>query len=101
MRLSSNQQHCIVQIVHRHLGEQARVRLYGSRLHEDMRGGDVDLIIESPQHLAPLARAALQLDLEQALQLPVDILHHQTDHSLTPFQAIAKADSQPLTPRPS
>lgn len=96
MRLTSEQQRAILRIARRHVGVQATVRVYGSRLQNDLRGGDVDLMIEGQQRLAPLTRAALQLDLQEALQLPVDILYHQADQPLSPFQVIAKAASQPL-----
>lgn len=96
MRLTSEQQQAILRIARRHVGVQAAVRVYGSRLQNDRRGGDVDLMIEGQQRLAPLTRAALQLDLQEALQLPVDILYHQAGQPLTPFQVIAKATSQPL-----
>lgn len=96
MRLTSEQQRAILRIARRHVGVQATVRVYGSRLQNDLRGGDVDLMIEGQQRLAPLTRAALQLDLQEALQLPVDILYHQVDQPLSPFQVIAKAASQPL-----
>lgn len=97
MRLTAQQQHDILQIVHQHVGAQTRVGLYGSRVRDDARGGDVDLLVEGPRHLTPLARAALQLDLQQALELPVDILYRETGKPLTAFQSIAAASAQPLS----
>ncbi len=101
MRLTTDQQRHIMQIVCLHLGEDNQVRVYGSRLRDDLRGGDIDLMIEGRHHLAPLDKAALQLDLEETLQHPVDILYHQAGKPLTPFQSIVKAASRPLRNRPA
>ncbi|MDN5874733.1 MAG: nucleotidyltransferase domain-containing protein [Sinobacteraceae bacterium] len=101
MRLTVDQQRHILQIVYHHLGEKGLVRVYGSQLHDDLRGGDIDLMIEGDLHLAPLDKAAMQLDLEEALQQPVDILYHQADKPLTPFQSMARAASRPLQSRPA
>ena len=67
MRLTAEQQRQILQLVHQHVGTEASVRLYGSRLDENRHGGDVDLMIEGSGHLTPMARADLQLDLEQTI----------------------------------
>lgn len=67
--------------------------LFGSRLQEQRKGGDIDLFLESPLLVPRLQQAALKLELEDALQLPVDL----SDQPLTPFQALAKAQSRPLT----
>lgn len=46
MRLSENQARAITRIAHEIAGEQARVRVFGSRLNDDARGGDLDLLLE-------------------------------------------------------
>jgi hypothetical protein len=37
----------IAEQVHRHLGDSARIWLFGSRLEDNKRGGDVDLVIQA------------------------------------------------------
>jgi len=47
VRLRQNQIQTIRDEVQRTFGEDAVVRVFGSRVHEDERGGDIDLYIES------------------------------------------------------
>jgi len=46
MRLSAEQITRIREVVHQEAGPDARVRLFGSRLNDERRGGDVDLLVE-------------------------------------------------------
>lgn len=48
--------------------------MFGSRLDNKARGGDVDLLVESPAHPTLQQRSLVTVELEGALQLPVDIL---------------------------
>lgn len=56
MRLTQQEARLIHQLAHQVAGEQARVRLFGSRLDDETRGGDVDLLLELP---APVENPAL------------------------------------------
>jgi len=47
MRLTPTQATIIREAVHRHFGEDADVRLCGSRTDDSKRGGDIDLYIEA------------------------------------------------------
>ena len=71
-------------------GAAADVYLFGSRLDDDARGGDVDLYIESPVPLSPLEKAGLKLRLEASLGLPVDLVIALRNGPLTAFQRIAR-----------
>ena len=46
MRLTKFQQKAIPEILRRHFGERAEVRLFGSRTDDAARGGDIDLYVE-------------------------------------------------------
>ncbi|HQT31495.1 MAG TPA: hypothetical protein PLE48_09445 [Thiobacillus sp.] len=46
MRLTEHQVRAITQLAHELAGEQAQVRVFGSRLDDDARGGDLDLMLE-------------------------------------------------------
>ena len=48
MRLSDHDRQAIRQITTELAGSEARVLLFGSRTRDDLRGGDIDLLIEMP-----------------------------------------------------
>ncbi|MDX8413338.1 MAG: hypothetical protein R8J85_04550 [Mariprofundales bacterium] len=58
-----------------------------------VKGGDVDLLLETVKPLPLLDRARIKMVLEQQLGLPVDIIAHCQNDTPTPFQTIAKAQS--------
>lgn len=98
MRLTPEQQHQVIALVHEHLGDEAKVSLYGSRLHAQGRGGDVDLLVETVQPVPLMRKAALKLALEEAICLPVDLLFIRAGRPQSPFQALAAAAAQPIGP---
>lgn len=51
MRLTPEQVDSIKQTAHAVLGVDARVTLFGSRADNERRGGDIDLLFETDQHL--------------------------------------------------
>ena len=53
MRLTSQQRHAIEQAAHDCFISGTSVRLFGSRLDEERRGGDIDLLVETPIRLSP------------------------------------------------
>ena len=50
MRLSPIQSQMICQQIHHHFGDSAAIWLFGSRLDDQKRGGDVDLYVEAAHH---------------------------------------------------
>lgn len=96
MRLTPKQIETIKQTVQNIVGREARAILFGSRLRDEVKGGDVDLLIQSEQAIGLLQRARIKLALEQALVLPVDVIAHQPGLSPTPFQQIAIEKGQLL-----
>lgn len=100
MRLIKEQIRIIAEVVSRIAGEKAEVSLFGSRVNDQAKGGDVDMLIEVNQRLSRLDRGRIKMELEQALGLPVDILVHVRDTERTPFQTIAHAHAIRLAVRP-
>jgi len=96
MRLTPDQCHLILATVRRHVAVPHRVLLYGSRLDDQARGGDVDLLIESDAAMPTLQRARIKNELEDRLHLPIDLTAIQTGRAASPFQVIALAQAVQL-----
>ncbi|OOG21470.1 hypothetical protein B1C78_16155 [Thioalkalivibrio denitrificans] len=69
MRLTARQIEVIREKVHALLGEDARVRLFGSRVDDSARGGDIDLFVEVDRVLDNRAASASRLQAELQLAL--------------------------------
>ena len=93
MRLTSSQSRLIVATVRQQLGAQTRVFLFGSRLDDAARGGDVDILLESEREPSLLDRARIKMVLEDLLLLPVDVVAIKRGARPTAFQRIAMAKS--------
>ena len=61
MRLAPDQVRVIKEEVGSLLGPDARVWLFGSRADDSLRGGDIDLYVETDETLARRTRAAARL----------------------------------------
>ena len=86
----NEQRHTIVEEAVRAFGPQASVRLFGSRVDLQRRGGDVDLYVETPRPTSLRDELLCKLDLKAALDLPVDLILAQAG-SQTPIGTIAKS----------
>lgn len=91
MRLSTEQTRQITRTVSQLTGGSADVYVFGSRLDDTARGGDIDLLLESAAPLGLIQRARIKMELEAQLGLPVDIIEHVRDTPATPFQSLARA----------
>lgn len=61
MRLTDRQIHTIRQLARQVTGDQTRVRVFGSRLDDTARGGDIDLLLELPKSIDNPALVAAQM----------------------------------------
>lgn len=77
MRLSETSREVIRQAVMEIFGPDARVQLFGSRVNDDARGGDIDLLITSDTPIAEAEQKSLRLVARLQLKLgdqPIDVL---------------------------
>jgi len=97
VRLSSGQIDCIKKVVAKYSGAGTRVYLFGSRLDDGARGGDVDLLIETALAVPRLQQAQMKSALESELGLPVDILVTVAHSSGSAFETMIKKQAVPLS----
>ena len=80
MRLAPNEVQAIQRSVAELLPEGAVVRLFGSRVDDAKRGGDIDLLVETPEPLSAMdwtdRRARLVARIQRRLEeRRIDIVH--------------------------
>lgn len=86
MRLSEHQRSVIREAAAEVFGRAARVRLFGSRLDDAARGGDIDLLIECPEEVDNAGLEAARLATR--IQMP---LGEQTIDVLTVWPGMAQS----------
>ena len=99
MRLTDDQRNAIREEVTRVFGPNARVRLFGSRVDDAARGGDIDLYIESEGDAADLLDQELRLHarlLRRLGERRIDIVVHDDRHPLRSIDAEARRTGVPL-----
>ena len=88
MRLAEKSCEIIRNTTREVFGADARVRLWGSRVDDRQRGGDIDLLVELPRQQKDARKKSLTLAARLQMQLgdqAIDILVLDPD---TPMQAI-------------
>lgn len=77
MRISTQTQQVICEAAHEIFGPNVTVSLFGSRLDDAARGGDIDLLIQSDKKVVDRERKALRLVARLQIRLgdqPIDVL---------------------------
>ncbi len=99
MRLSQQQRQVIRDEVADIFGADARVHVFGSRLDDTDRGGDIDLYIEAPGNAEGLLdrELALYARLQRKLgEQRIDIVVHGPDQPIRSIDRHARATGMPL-----
>ncbi len=92
MRLTSEQILAIKQTAHQVLGQDSRVTLFGSRVNDAMRGGDIDLLFEVDRAVdnRAVVMGALYASLIKSLgDRKIDILFKDAATPIAPVMAKA------------
>ncbi|MCA1769174.1 MAG: nucleotidyltransferase domain-containing protein [Halomonas sp.] len=87
MRLTPGQVAIIKQATDEIFGDDVSVKLFGSRLDDHVRGGDIDLLVESPGLIENKMDRMLTLTARLQLRLgdqPIDILVVDSTTPLNP-----------------
>mgnify|MGYP000676822426 FL=1 len=90
MRLTPAQIDVIKSTASSVLGEGVRVTLFGSRLNDQHKGGDVDLYVEVPRPQL-LQKIRCKVQLQERLDMPVDLIVKPTGDT-SPISLIAKRE---------
>jgi predicted nucleotidyltransferase len=101
MRLTAEQARAIRDVLGRRFGEDVRIWLFGSRVRDDRRGGDIDLYVEAgvpppdPPTLQPVIRA--EVDLMHALgDRKIDLLVRFEGEPERAIHRIARREGVPI-----
>ncbi len=95
MRLSPHHALAIRQLGTQLAGEHARVWLFGSRVRDDARGGDVDLLLELDADVAEPAQLAANLAARVSRSMDgrrVDVLIKAPNLMHLPIHTVALAE---------
>jgi predicted nucleotidyltransferase len=89
MRIAPNEIQAAVQVVRKYLGESSAVWLFGSRVDDTQKGGDIDLYVETDAVNVTLPVARARGELADVLGRYVDLVvnNHTRDE---PIFLIAK-----------
>ncbi len=99
MRLNQRSQQVIRETVTEVFGPSAQVLLFGSRLDDQARGGDIDLLVKLGQPDPDARRKELTLIARLQRRLgdqPIDILLIEPGERLSAIQNIALEQGVPL-----
>lgn len=94
MRLSERQREIILRTAAEVFGEPARVLLFGSRVDDSLRGGDIDLLVEVDYVLEnrPAAAARFAARLQRQLgDRRIDVVLIDPRTRLQPIHNVARA----------
>lgn len=101
MRLTERQIQAIFQYVRQVAGERSRVRVFGSRLDDMARGGDIDLMLELSEPVDNPALMAAQLSAKVSRAMrgrKVDVLISAPNLMRLPIHDMAFKEGRLLWP---
>ncbi|MYL23757.1 nucleotidyltransferase domain-containing protein [Halomonas alkaliantarctica] len=98
MRLSDTQRETIKDVTKELFGDSAKVKLFGSRLDDEAKGGDIDLLVTSDKPVENKVEKALYMVARLQIRLgdqPFDVVVVDPEAQLTPVhrQALKTGES--------
>ena len=93
MRLNKNQQHTIRKTVREVFGPDSSVYVFGSRVDDSARGGDIDLLVRLEKPQLETERKILRLVARLQMRLgdqPIDVLLQDPESTLSPIHLEAQ-----------
>ncbi len=99
MRLTTTQRDALRNAILNEIGDNARILVFGSRLDDHVRGGDVDLMVEFSQPVEHPALMSARLATRALRALggrKVDVVISAPNLRYTSIHEIAYAEGEPL-----
>jgi predicted nucleotidyltransferase len=98
MRLEAHEVEAIRTAVREVFGPTAKTHLFGSRVRDDLKGGDIDLFVEvEPGHASIVNEQRFRDRIAPVIHdLRLDIVLHERGRAFTPIELIALRDGVPL-----
>lgn len=100
MRLSQSQKSIISNTLREHFGQNSRIMLFGSRVDDQAKGGDIDLYIEpepmQPDQLVEARLKALVALHRQLGEQKIDLVINRKTATQLPIYQIAQQTGVPL-----
>jgi predicted nucleotidyltransferase len=97
MRIDPIQARQAIVIIHRCLGNDAVVKLFGSRADDTRRGGDIDLYVEVSHAVDLMDEVRCRSELADLFDLDVDLVVNDGRRE-NPIYSIAARTGIPLSP---
>jgi len=88
MRLTAAIQQTIKTEVYKLLGPDSQIILFGSRIDDNQKGGDIDLLVQTPQHLINKIEMECRLSARLYIRLggwKVDVLIQDSHSNMEPI----------------
>lgn len=79
MRLNAQERNSILQIAKKHFGENVQVILFGSRVDDGRKGGDIDLLIVPLKNSERSAKDTFGKKMAMSVDLEMTIGHRNID----------------------
>jgi len=90
MRLSTEQKRIVSDTANDVAGRPIHISVFGSRIRDEAKGGDLDLLVESIPPLNILEKSRLVSRLQDRLMIPVDVIAAEPGSPDRAIVAIAK-----------
>ena len=95
MRLSEDQRKAILETAREYFGSHCQVVLFGSRVDDDRRGGDIDLFVDVPMDSEAIGdrRISFLVALKKRIgDRKIDVIVRATDSCPKPIHDVAKEE---------
>jgi len=95
MRLTTYQRETIHETIKKHFGDDAKVYLFGSRVDDSKKGGDIDLYVECPEGTEDQLKKSLKANADIQMKIgeqKIDIVVWSPGDEIRPIHESARRE---------